>query len=251
MYIYYPKIRKFTKLFINNYYKELLCNDNEYYYDIIFEGLIKIKQRCLIRNNEKNVKSLQNISGIPMLFYEEKALNYENKIVTIVFVGIDKNRCLFMNIIDDYAYLENLSNEINYIEDMINFSIDYFIKNGVKKIYLNDNSEFICNGYPISLAKWYILSYGNTYYGLKFGFVPKNNENHINKIRDKIMDKKLSDLLINIEFNNYDSNMLLQDFFREIIKDEKYCHILHEIINKTFELFNLKFNEGIMYEKVL
>ena len=31
MYIYHPKIRKFTKLFTNDYYKEILCNNNEYY----------------------------------------------------------------------------------------------------------------------------------------------------------------------------------------------------------------------------
>ena len=45
--------------------------------------------------------------------------------------------------------------------------------------------------------------------------------------------------------------MSLHDFFREIRKEKRFCHILQKIIDKTFELFNLKFNEGIVYEKYL
>ena len=137
---------------------------------------------------------------------------------------------------------------------MISFSIDYCKKNNVKQILLNDESEFFCQGHRISLAKWYILLYGNTYYGTKFGFVPQNNHNHLSKIRSKLRDKTLEDLLIDIgdpDFNDfikkYHQSMPLQDFFREIRKEKKYCHLLKEIIDKTFELFHLKFNEGIMY----
>ena len=300
--IYHPKIRKFTKLFVNDYYKEILCNDNEYYYDIIMKGLtlmkggansdnninnnnsnnsnndpfmFKLLMRKMNNKRETNINLLQKNSGIQIkndsriLFYEEKDINNENKPVSILFLGTKKNRCLIMKIIDDNAYLENLTRErkcikdelfpnTKDIEDMITFSIDYCIKKGVKRIFLNDESEFNCQGYRISLVKWYILLYGNTYYGTKFGFIPQNNKNHIEKIREKIIDKKLRDLVIDIDdkiFNDFlkkhDSNMSLHDFFREIRKEKIFCHILQKIIDKTFELFNLKFNEGLVYEKYL
>jgi len=54
------------------------------------------------------------------------------------------------------------------------------------------------------------------------------------------------------EFINYhDSNMSLQDFFIEVRKEKQLIPILGEIVDKTFELFDIKFNDGIMYEKVL
>jgi len=43
------------------------------------------------------------------------------------------------------------------IEDMIAFSVKYSMKNSVKKIYMNDNSEYYSNENPMSLAKLYIL----------------------------------------------------------------------------------------------
>ncbi len=296
--IYHPKIRKFTKLFVNDYYKEILCNDNEYYYDIIMKGLILMKGGSNINNNfsnnnsnndpfmfkllmrkknnkrETNINLLQKNSGIQIkndsriLFYEEKDINNENKSVSILFLGTKKNRCLIMKIIDNNAYLENLTRErkcikdelfpnTKDIEDMITFSIDYCIKKGVKRIFLNDDSEFNCEGYRISLAKWYILLYGNTYYGTKFGFIPQNNKNHIKKIREKIIDKKLRDFVIDIDdkiFNEFvkkhDSNMSLQDFFREIRKEKRFCYILQKIIDNIFVKFNLKLNEGMVYENI-
>ena len=138
MYIYHPKIRKFTKLFINDYYKEILCNNNEYYYDIIIKGLTLMKGGSNSENNisnnnsnnsnndpfmfkllmrkknnkrETNINLLQKNSGIKIkndsriLFYEEKSIN-NDKPVSILFLGTNKNTCLFVKITDDNAYLE-------------------------------------------------------------------------------------------------------------------------------------------------
>lgn len=157
--IYHPKIRKFTKLFVNDYYKEILCNDNEYYYDIIMKGLTLIKGcsnsesdnnkfKKLLNykndNHETKIKVLQLKSGIPILFYEEKCIN-NDKPVSILFLGTNKNTCLFVKIIDNNAYLENLSSEINNtndIEKIMYFLKDYCMKNRVNLIFLNDNSKF-------------------------------------------------------------------------------------------------------------
>ena len=288
MFTYHPKIRRLNKLFLNNYYKELLENDNEYYYDLIINGFkllnggsndestnnesnnknlfhLKLLMKKKSTKKETNVNILQKNNGTPIknnskiLFYEEKDTNNDNKQISILFLGTKKNRCLIMKIIDNIAYLENLTKDELFpdskdVDEMISFSIDYCKKNNVKQILLNDESEFFCHGHRISLAKWYILLYGNTYYGIKFGFVPQNNHNHVSKIRSKLRDKTLEDLLIDIgdpDFNDfikkYHPSMPLQDFFREIRKEKKYCHLLKEIIDKTFELFHLKFNEGIMY----
>ena len=149
--IYHPKIRKFTKLFVNDYYKEILCNDNEYYYDVIMKGLSlmkgcsnresdnnKFKKLLNYKNNnlETNIKVLQLKSGIPILFYEEKCIN-NDKPVSILFLGTNKNTCLFVKILDDNAYLENRSTEINNtkdIEEIMYFSKNYCMNNGVKNI---------------------------------------------------------------------------------------------------------------------
>jgi hypothetical protein len=55
-------------------------------------------------------------------------------------LGINKNNCLFLNIIDDYAYFENFLT----IDEIINFAIDYFIKNNLKKIFMNDEKKLYC-----------------------------------------------------------------------------------------------------------
>ena len=151
MYIYHPKIRKFTKLFVNDYYKEILCNDNEYYYDIIIKGLTLMKGcsnsqsdnnkfKKLLNykndNHETNIKVLQLKCGIPILFYEEKCIN-NDKPISILFLGTNKNTCLFVKIIDNNAYLENLSTEINNtnnIEKIMYFLKNYCMNNGVKNI---------------------------------------------------------------------------------------------------------------------
>lgn len=143
--MYHPKIRKFTKIFINNYYKELLNNDDEYYYDFIIKGLRLInsdfnKFQKLKNHKETNVKLLQTNCGTHFLFYEEKDINNENKPVTILFLGINKNNSLFLNIIDDYAYFENFST----VDEIINFAIDYCIKNNVKKIFMNNEKKLYC-----------------------------------------------------------------------------------------------------------
>jgi hypothetical protein len=145
MYVYHPKIRKFTKLFINDYYNEILCNNNEYYYDIIMKGLNLINNCDFYKfkelmnqkngNTETNIKLLSTNSRIPILFYEEKCIN-TNKPITILFLGTNKNRCLFMKIIEDYAYIENLSTEINNTNDIDEILNNYFTKNGVKNIII-------------------------------------------------------------------------------------------------------------------
>jgi hypothetical protein len=154
MYIYHPKVRKFTKLFVNNYYKDIFCNDDEYYYDLILKGLKKTKKRLHIENDNTIVKLVKIDCGNTCLYYEEKRINDENKPVAILFFGIDKDRCLFVKIIDDYSYLEIITTDYlkKDIEDMIAFSVKYCMKNGVKKIYLNNNSKFYFNENPISLA---------------------------------------------------------------------------------------------------
>lgn len=147
MYIYHPKIRKFTKLFVNDYYKEILCNDNEYYYDIIMKGLILMKENSSNESdidfykfkklfNSTNIKVLQLKCGIPILFYEEKCINNDKPII-ILFLGTNKNTRLFVKIIDNNAYLENLSTEINNTNDIkkiMYFLKDYYMKKLVKNI---------------------------------------------------------------------------------------------------------------------
>ena len=294
MYIYHPKVRIFNKLFINNYYNEVLNKKHDYHYDFIIKGfellggsnsntnystnendpyMFKLLMRKKSKNKEINVSIIENGKPIKknskILFYEEKHKNNENNLVNILFLGTRRNKCLLLKIIDNIAYLENLTKEkkcirnelfpdSNDIEDMINFSIDYCKKNNVKKMLLNDESEFNCNGNKISFAKWYVLLYGNTYYGLKFDFLPQNNKNKIKNINNKLSNKKLKELLIRIDDNDfnefvkkYNPEMLLQDFFKELRKENKFCYILQEIIDKTFNLFNIKFYEGIMYEKNL
>lgn len=87
-------------------------------------------------NHETNIKVLQLKCGIPILFYEEKCIN-NDKPVRILFLGTNKNTCLFAKIVDNNAYLENLSTEINNtkdIEEIMYFSTNYCMNNGVKNI---------------------------------------------------------------------------------------------------------------------
>ncbi len=51
--------------------------------------------------------------------------------------------------------------------------------------------------------------------------------------------------------NYHDFNMSFQDFLIEVRKEKQIISILGEIVDKTFELFDIKFNECIMYEKIL
>jgi hypothetical protein len=78
--------------------------------------------------------------------------------------------------------------------DMIQFALDLVKKEGVTKIQLSDYSTFECGGSKISLALFYFILHGKTWYDQYFHFYPVDKSDAEEYERAKQLRKQKLDL---------------------------------------------------------
>jgi hypothetical protein len=249
-----PSIFKFKRIF---HTKRSKLSDEQYdNYQKIKNDLSQSNENfSQIGGNNKGIlpeKVKVILDGKKYVFIYEKV---DETDVYSLYGDKDYSLCVFINIYEDIAYIENINadhvgciNGTKLLDASIKFLKDNKKLLRINKIKLTDSSHKRCGDNKISFADFYMLTNGYTWY-VTHGFIPCNNDDKqdLNKIeicvrnKDILKHKNISEIknlktYIAKHEKKYDIKKLNKKI--EEMKNDRIIKLFNFLLPKKLELSN-------------